>query len=560
MDTAQQEQLGTYLSSYGAGACLQSMAGLSGLSLALLDSADKLLHHCEPELDTASDSSPTGGTSGPPLDPAHCPEGQTFLRMPLPHQGETIGFLHLCGTQNEEHLSRFGASIIQVVLEAINHEYEMDNLSSEILSKYEELNVLYDVGESLHINMNRQEICHLAVEKVQQVVGAGRTCILLRDSEGQTLQPIADSGYESGLAVDGSRDAVLLLADHVAEVGKALLVDGQESVPPDLWARIEEAGLDDDRLWPFLAAPIKRGDDLLGVLHTSDKPGGQLFTANDLKLVAAICSQAAVAISNLQMVNALKKTEALKREMEIARNIQMKMLPAAPIQLDTITVEGRCTTAANVGGDYFDHILIEESSGIDNDLIHLLIADVSGHDVGAALMMSIGRKVFQAAVRRNLEPSSLMREFNSLMHDDLSGSDLFITMFYAQYRHSTRTLRFANAGHNPPFLVRGADGTVEPIDADGMIIGVLEDLEFETGEIVLQPGDLAVFYTDGVVEAENQQAEQYDLERFHTLVQEHRTEVPKRLLDIIYDSVKDFSGGVDQYDDITVMILKDVSG
>jgi len=557
MNTEGQEQLAAYLASPGAGQFLQTMTGISRISLALLDNGGHLLHRALPQ--SGGDAITGNDGSGKCLlcDADHIPEGQSFLRLPLDNQDETIGFLHLCGSQTEAQLSFLGEAVSRMVLEAANHEYEMDNLSSEILSKYEELNVLYDVGESLHINMNREEICHLAVEKVQQIVGARKTGILLRDADDQPLQPVSDSGYENGFAADRSRDQVRLLADHVAVEGKALLVDSQESFPAELWQKVTESGRAADCLWPFLAAPIKRGDHLLGVLQATDKAGEQIFTANDLKLVMAICSQAAVAISNLQMVDALKETEALKREMDIARSIQMKMLPAAPIRLGTVSVAGRCTTAANVGGDYYDHILIEDGDGADKDLIHLLVADVSGHDVGAALMMSVGRKVFHTAVRRSLDPSKLMREFNSVMHDDLSGSDLFITMFYAQYRQSTRVLHFSNAGHNPPFLVRGSDGAIETMDTDGLIVGVLDDVEFEAGEAVLNPGDLAVFYTDGVVEAENPEAQQYGLERFYRLVQENRSVPPEDLLDIIYDSVQDYSGGTDQYDDITVMILKD---
>ncbi len=532
------------------------MSGLSGICLALDDAGGETRHICFEHADSCPAARSDRGSDSQLCSSGQCPEGWTAIQAPLDHQEETIVTLRLCGPKSEERLSALCATFGSQVLETVNHEYEMDNLSSEILSKYEELNVLYDVGESLHINMNHQEICGLAVNKVQQVVGAGRTGVLLRDSADQPLEPVTDSGYDLGWDKDPLRDAVLLLADDVVRSGKALLLDRRESFSPELWTRLSVSG-ETSGLWPILVSPIKRGDHLLGVLYASHKTGGQSFTANDLKLVMAICSQAAVAISNLQMVEALKKTEALKREMDIARTIQIKMLPAAPLQAGTVSVAGRCITAANVGGDYYDHIMIEDGSEADKDLIHLLVADVSGHDVGAALMMSVGRKVFHTALRRHLEPSSLMREFNTVMHDDLSSSDLFITMFYAQYRRSSRSLRFSNAGHNPPFLVRSADAAVETMDADGIIIGVLDDVEFEDGEMSLNPGDLAVFYTDGVVETENREAEQYGLERFHRLVRQHREAPPETLIDVIYESVKAFAGGVPQYDDITVLILKD---
>jgi len=551
------EQLEAAIGSSAVGSIIDAVSGVTGLCLAVLDSGGSTMH-CSPS-ETVPCKPADGLTlrESLPCPPDSCPAGLKAVRLPLEHQGDTVGWLHLCGPTPDDRPDRHGQTIQSLVIDALNHQYEMDNLSSEILEKYEELNVLYDVGDSLHINMNREEICRLMLDKVQQVVGADRIGVLLCSGADRTLQMVADSGYDPDFAGCRTHREILVLAGHVAESGKALLLDSRESCPPDLLERLIRNSHARSEPWPILAAPIKRGQQMLGVLHTTHKVDNQTFTANDLKLVMAICSQAAVAISNLQMVEELKKTEALKREMDIARNIQMKMLPSKPLDIGTVSVAGRCTTAANVGGDYYDHICITEGPGADPDLTHLLIADVSGHDLGAALMMSVGRKVFHTAVRRELGPAELMREFNTVMHDDLSGSDLFITMFYAQYRHSDRTLRFSNAGHNPPFIIRGADGTVEELDADGIIVGVLEDMVFETGETTLQAGDLAIFYTDGVTETENPDEEQYGLERFHALVRENRTASPSDLLDTIYHSVADYSGGAAQYDDITVLLLKD---
>lgn len=552
MNTEHQGKRADYLSSPRVGGLLQSMADLTQCCLAVTNEDGAFLHlrHESSGRWCASGNcalAQEGGNTG--VD-------RRFLRQPLLCQGEALGELRLSGRRPAEELALLAVAVAGRITDTVSHEYEIDNLSSEILSKYEELNVLYDVGESLHIKMNREEICRLAVEKVRQVAAAGRTAVLLRDDDDQPFRPMAGSGGVLLDDEDGPEAIVMQLASHVAGSGKALLADSPESFPPDLVQRLGTAALAEAPC-PLLVAPINRGEHLLGVLLASEKPEDRPFTANDLKLVLAICSQAAVAISNLQMLDELKKTEALKREMDIARNIQMKMLPAQPLEQGSVIAAGRCITAANVGGDYYDHIGPRESGERENDLVHLLIADVSGHDLGAALMMSVGRKVFHTAVRGNLDPPALMREFNRVMHDDLSASDLFITMFYAQYSHASRLLRFTNAGHNPPFLVRGSDGSVETMDTDGMIVGVLEDVDFGVGEVHLRPGDLAVFYTDGVTETENQDAEQFGLQRFHRLVREHRDDAPDELLDVIYDRVRDYSGGADQYDDITVLILKD---
>jgi len=552
MNSELQEQLAEYLSSPGVADLLQSMANLTRCCFAVAGVDGTVLHLCH----ESSGNACTAGSCGLP-EPVDGPAaGRLTQRLPLLHQEDRLGELILSGQQPADQLALLGVAGAGRIIDTVSHEYEIDNLSSEILSKYEELNVLYDVGESLHINMNREEICRLAVDKVQQVAGAGKTAVVLRDENGRTFRPVADSGGTRDQDSESARGTVLHLAAYVAESGKALLVDSPDSLPPELVERLGTAALADAPC-PLLVAPINRGNHLLGVLLASDKPEARPFTANDLKLVLAICSQAAVAINNLQMLDELKKTEALKREMDIARNIQMKMLPAQPLVQGSLTAAGRCTTAANVGGDYYDHIVPEDGNEAGSDLVHLLIADVSGHDLGAALMMSVGRKVFHTAVRGNLGPPDLMSEFNRVMHDDLSTSDLFITMFYAQYSRCTRRMRFTNAGHNPPFLVRGDDGAVETLDTDGMIVGVLEDVDFGVGEVTLRPGDLAVFYTDGVTEAENPEAEQFGLERFHQLVLEHRDASPGELLDVIYDRVHQFSGGTAQYDDITVLILKD---
>lgn len=243
---------------------------------------------------------------------------------------------------------------------------------------------------------------------------------------------------------------------------------------------------------------------------------------------------------------ALLQLAEQEREIAEARAIQEKLLPREIPQLAGYAIAGAWQSAGMVGGDYFDVL------PLDAETFGMCIGDVAGKGMPAALLMSN----LQAAVRGlsspALGPHELCERLNALVYRN-TASDRFITFFYAQLDGATGRLQYANAGHNPPVLLR-ADGTHERLCAGGCVLGVFAERDYEPGTVQLAPGDRVVLFTDGVTEACNSADEEFGEARLLRVLEEHPALSPAELQGRILSEVGEFSGGLWR-DDATLLVL-----
>jgi PAS domain S-box-containing protein len=255
-------------------------------------------------------------------------------------------------------------------------------------------------------------------------------------------------------------------------------------------------------------------------------------------------------------VTELRRAEEERHEMEIAKQIQLSLLPGSPLQVDGALVAGYCLPATHVGGDYFDYFCGPDS-------VDIVIADVSGHSMGAALVMAETRSTLKAeALHRLCEDGSrigtgeILHTLNALLFDDLSRADLFITMFYMKYHRATRRLSYANAGHNRPLLRRAGETACRELDADGLIFGVSKNVAFEEKGTVLRKGDLVLLYTDGITEAQNPEGEFFGADRLGKLFAAQGAKMPQEIINTIVEELQTFCRSHSFADDISLVILK----
>ncbi len=246
---------------------------------------------------------------------------------------------------------------------------------------------------------------------------------------------------------------------------------------------------------------------------------------------------------------ALLDNASMLKEMEIAKQIQLSLLPSSPPTLAGIDCAGRCVPATHIGGDYYDIFL-------HDDQLDLVIADVSGHSVGAALIMVETRSVLRAQLASLHTPSEVVSALNELLHDDLSRAELFITMTYLSYQTTTGRLSYTNAGHPPSLLYRPESGSFLELDAEGLILGVQRGVCFEEPSLQIEKGDLLLLYTDGVTEAEGAAGELFGVQRLReALVREHRKSAAG-VISAVLDAVRAYSGSSSFDDDISLLLLK----
>lgn len=320
--------------------------------------------------------------------------------------------------------------------------------------------------------------------------------------------------------------------------------------------------LEREKIISFALIPIARiGERPLGILSVISKSIAGLFTEQFLKFLTSLSGQLAQTakivsemeakeMERLEKERALLENVKVLRELEIASQIQMSLLPTAPPQVKGAIIASICLPAAHVGGDYYDFF-----PGEDNTL-GIVIADVSGHSVGAALIMVEVRSVLRARLQFESNAGDILAHLNELLLEDLSRAELLISMFYARYDTVSRRLSYANAGHNTPILIcREKDGFLE-LDADGIIFGVMNGLVFEEKSLLLKEGDLVCFYTDGITEARNEAGDFFGLERLCRLISSQKNRQPQQIIDAVMEEIKIFGGSTSMQDDISIIILK----
>jgi sigma-B regulation protein RsbU (phosphoserine phosphatase) len=306
---------------------------------------------------------------------------------------------------------------------------------------------------------------------------------------------------------------------------------------------------------------FREGEPSLGVLSVFSKSITGIFTEEFVSLLCSLAGQMAQAVTIVHEMEAkeqernqkelaLLENARVTRDMEIAQQIQISLLPANPPEISGIEMAGRCISAAHVGGDYYD-IFKRDDHNVD-----FLIADVSGHSVGAALIMAEVRTLLRAQINLAYSASTILQTLNTQLYDDLTRAELFITMFYAKYNSATGRLSFANAGHNRPIVSRGRGKSCIELDTEGLILGVKKTVVFEEKSIELETGDVLLFYTDGLTEARNQDDDLFGTKRVCDLLEDGRNLPAKEIIDTFFSAVSDFSGSETLQDDISLVVLK----
>ena len=240
--------------------------------------------------------------------------------------------------------------------------------------------------------------------------------------------------------------------------------------------------------------------------------------------------------------------ERLQKELEIARGIQLRLLPQHPPYIEGMDLAANNIPAQEIGGDFYDYIPISRGSW------GLVIADVSGKGMPAAIFMGLSRTIVRASATDNPSPAAAIKQANELICRD-STSGMFVTLFYAILNAKERKLRYVNAGHNPPLLIRNG-GEVESLRTRGIALGVTHYIDLQEAERILRPGDTIVFYTDGVTEAINVEEEAFGERRLIEIVRENSNLPARGIIGKVEEAVVAFAGKEPQFDDITLLVLK----
>ena len=298
----------------------------------------------------------------------------------------------------------------------------------------------------------------------------------------------------------------------------------------------------------IVISPLVVKEKQLGVIYVIEDKNKLIDL--DEETISALVIQVSIAINNAQIYSELIVKERISNELDVASRIQKKILPADVDEIFGLEIAQYFEPAKEIGGDYYDYTIL------DDNVFSITIADVSGKGVPAAFLMALGRSVLKTlTLTGDFAPNENLNELNKIIYSDIT-EDMFITMMHSKYNKENKTLYYSNAGHNPIVVYRASTDSIELHTVKGVAIGFLEEYKYRQGEIQLNKGDIVIFYTDGITEAENSNKEMFGLERLKEVIYNNKNKSPKELRKVILESINRFRKDYEQTDDLTFVILK----
>lgn len=409
---------------------------------------------------------------------------------------------------------------------------------------FERLKILYQVADSLRSELEIEDLLTKIMDFLWNAISPHRGIILLKDEREDTLDPVVVRLREGNVEEVNISSSVVQRAmeDQVA----ILIADA----PSDLRFSASDSIIS-SRVRSAICVPLVCKRQVLGVIYLdSQEPGKINYTNDELELVTGIANQAALAIVTARLYKQALERQKLERELEIARSIQVNLLPKVYPDVPGATFSALSTPARKVGGDYYDFIPLEDG------LIGIVVADVSGKGVPAALLAATVRASLRVEVTQNVRPSacSILSSVNRWACRDAT-NNMFVTMVYAIYDPRNRTLEYVNAGHCFPMLFKSS-GEYFALETGGCFLGIMEQVEYQSETIKLAPGDTLVLYTDGLIDTHNSDKQLFGLEKVVEIVRANLNASAEELRDELYEATLNFRGSTEQFDDLTLLITK----
>lgn len=431
---------------------------------------------------------------------------------------------------------------------------------------------LHGLGDKLQADHSPANMHRYIVDGVAEVVGGDAGVLYLIDAETNRLVPTYQSTQlapvvpapeevlqETDLVEAESHYRgfirLSLLLPGESFIGRVLR-EGQLTHAPDLSQEPEFlAGGADPRFHAGVAAlavPLVYANKPVGVLAVTKRRGGP-FSQNDLEVFASIAEQSSFALGSAILHVEAAEKRRFERELTQASEIQRVLLPRSAPALSDYEIAAEYKAARHVSGDYYDYVMVDE------DRYGIAIGDVCGKGIAASLIMAMCRSNLRSRAPENLSPASVLHSVNHSIFPDIR-EDMFVSLLYLILERGSNEITLARAGHEPPILYRRDTGETEVVETSGLAAGIDEGSVFKRSvkdyRFRMESGDILLLYTDGIVECENADDEEFGLDRLRRVLTENHDRSSQELVNAIVAEVSRFSAGVAQSDDITLIAIE----
>jgi len=417
-------------------------------------------------------------------------------------------------------------------------------LDSQFSTRTELLGLISKVGVALLSSSGLDDTLNQVASLVFDTVPAERCVIMLRDETAQDGMKITVArlrGKDERLEEVRISRTVM---EEVMKKGNSVLTSDAQHDPRYASQTMLLLGIRS-----VLAVPLSVGGDaVFGIIYADSPTDKTVFAEEHLNILTTLASVASIRVENAKLLEERFEKERIKRELELATEIQQSFQPSSPPVIDGYELQGISFSCYEIGGDYYDFIPTGEGRML------IALGDVSGKGTAAALLMSS----LHAAVHGQVAAKTSLHQTVIAVNQYLAANtptNRFVTLFIAELDPQTGGLNYINAGHNPP-LVGRSDGSVQQLDSGGFPLGIIPTAEFEVGQVQLNPGDALVIYSDGVSEANNLKGDEFGMERLTQVVSKNLTASAAGLRDKVESALSSFTQTAPANDDITLVIVK----
>ncbi|GEM_PF-1239030 len=457
-----------------------------------------------------------------------------LLTTPLFEGSQTIGYL-LVVNANEQDASLL-AWLGEVITARLTDTQTLQGMMDELINAWNQLALIYHVNQNLPLTFSDLTVSLKSIIKeVQKVIETASGFIILKRPDSLdciTFTPHVDASYLSETLFSN------LLKSN--EVVLCKTTASCEEIWPQLPNFVEN----------LLATKIEIvEEETMAALVLINKIS-KIFTAADIKLLAALSHQIGMVIKNFLVHQRIIVKERFIRELEIAAKIQESILPAKLPNVGGLSIAVSSNPASEVGGDFYDFITLDEQH------FALIIGDVAGKGIPAAMLTSVARTMLRVEAIRGEPPHVVLEQANFILYDDLNQAELFVTAFVAIIDTYQGTLSYASAGHMPAIVWRADTRKTEQLRATSIPLGIAGYKGEPTRTVPLHSGDTIVFLTDGIIEAQSPNGDLFGLNRLEYIIKSRAVDPPEKLQHHIQAEVTKFRRNSLSLDDTTLLIVK----
>jgi sigma-B regulation protein RsbU (phosphoserine phosphatase) len=466
------------------------------------------------------------------------PEVRSELAVPLIAKNRLIGVLDIeseqAGYFRPEHLR-----LLTLTASRIAQAIENARLYARVSRQAQTLTVLNEIAAELTSILELDPLLERVGQLLRRLIDYQMFSILLLDEKGETL--ITRYAWRFGSA-------------H-APMRNVPITSGLVGVAVREWRMVNVPDVSQDARYVAenpetrseLIVPLFHKGRIIGVLDLEHTRVG-FFNEEHERVLTTLAAQVAVAIENARLYEAVRTQEAqLERDIAMAREVQLRLLPAMAPEMANTEMAVRFLPARTIGGDLYD--FVDYGPG----RTAIVLGDVSGKAVPAALFAALVSGIMRSAAQHRPEPAAMLAQLNDAMQERKLESQ-YVTMLFALWNDESRTLQVANSGAVQPVLCRL--GQAETVRAEGFPLGLFPDVSYDELTLATEPGDVVLFVSDGILDAENTEGEMYGPERLADMLCSRREQPAQEIADAILSDVSRFQGEQERFDDETVIVMK----